>query len=247
MCVTDDPRRSRQSPRLMIAVAPPSEAARANTIGLRNRCERVDVLARDRMRKQPRADLLDPQVARHLDMRSTQASSNFPCTYSFLMYPQANATTAGRAARGGGRLRRGRGAELCVGRTAHSGYDENERLARAAELGECRIGRMTPQKRVAAERHAYCFLRAASLLPRRKEIPVRIAFCCTAAGVRPSSLAVRAAEIPAFANALRFLSSPVLQDTPLRAEHEWSTELGPKDFARLKELLSRVWENPLTR
>ena len=30
-------------------------------------------------------------------------------------------------------------------------------------------------------------------------------------------------------------------------EHEWSTELGPKDFARLKELLSRVWESPLTR
>src|SRR5262249_33669741 len=30
-------------------------------------------------------------------------------------------------------------------------------------------------------------------------------------------------------------------------EHEWSTELGPKDFAQLKELLSRVWESPLTR
>ncbi len=217
MCVTDDPRRSRQSPRLMIAVAPPSEAARANTIGLRNRCERVDVLARDRMRKQPRADLLDPQVARHLDMRSTQASSNFPCTYSFLMYPQANATTAGRAARGGGRLRRGRGAELCVGRTAHSGYDENERLARAAELGECRIGRMTPQKRVAAERHAYCFLRAASLLPRRKD---------------------RAAEIPAFANALRFLSSPVLQDTPLRAG---GFLLLPGDLIVMLGLLPSTW------
>jgi DNA-binding MarR family transcriptional regulator len=30
-------------------------------------------------------------------------------------------------------------------------------------------------------------------------------------------------------------------------EREWSTELGPKDFAQLKELLSRVWESPLTR
>jgi DNA-binding MarR family transcriptional regulator len=30
-------------------------------------------------------------------------------------------------------------------------------------------------------------------------------------------------------------------------EREWSAELGPKDFAYLKELLSRVWESPLTR
>jgi DNA-binding MarR family transcriptional regulator len=28
-------------------------------------------------------------------------------------------------------------------------------------------------------------------------------------------------------------------------EHEWSAALGPKDFAQLKELLSRVWESPL--
>lgn len=28
-------------------------------------------------------------------------------------------------------------------------------------------------------------------------------------------------------------------------EHEWSAELGPKDFARLKALLSRVWESRL--
>ena len=27
-------------------------------------------------------------------------------------------------------------------------------------------------------------------------------------------------------------------------EREWSAELGPKDFAQLKELLSRVWESP---
>jgi DNA-binding MarR family transcriptional regulator len=30
-------------------------------------------------------------------------------------------------------------------------------------------------------------------------------------------------------------------------EHEWSAELGPRHFAQLKELLSRVWESPLTR
>ena len=30
-------------------------------------------------------------------------------------------------------------------------------------------------------------------------------------------------------------------------EREWSAELGPKHFAQLKELLSRVWESPLTR
>ena len=30
-------------------------------------------------------------------------------------------------------------------------------------------------------------------------------------------------------------------------EREWSAELGPKDFAQLKELLSRVWDSPLTR
>jgi DNA-binding MarR family transcriptional regulator len=30
-------------------------------------------------------------------------------------------------------------------------------------------------------------------------------------------------------------------------EREWSAQLGPKDFAQLKELLSRVWESPLTR
>ncbi|HSR06133.1 MAG TPA: MarR family winged helix-turn-helix transcriptional regulator [Bryobacteraceae bacterium] len=30
-------------------------------------------------------------------------------------------------------------------------------------------------------------------------------------------------------------------------EREWSVELGPRRFAQLKELLSRVWESPLTR
>lgn len=30
-------------------------------------------------------------------------------------------------------------------------------------------------------------------------------------------------------------------------EQEWSAELGPRDFAKLKELLFRVWESPLIR
>src|SRR5579863_5882541 len=30
-------------------------------------------------------------------------------------------------------------------------------------------------------------------------------------------------------------------------EHEWSTQLGPSDFGRLKELLCRVWDSPLSR
>jgi DNA-binding MarR family transcriptional regulator len=32
-----------------------------------------------------------------------------------------------------------------------------------------------------------------------------------------------------------------------RVEREWSAELGPTDFARLKTLLLRVWESPLVR
>ena len=30
-------------------------------------------------------------------------------------------------------------------------------------------------------------------------------------------------------------------------EREWQAELGPKDFAQLKELLFRVWQSPLVR
>lgn len=30
-------------------------------------------------------------------------------------------------------------------------------------------------------------------------------------------------------------------------EQEWSAELGPRDFAQLKELLMRVWDSPLIR
>ncbi|HEV2136632.1 MAG TPA: MarR family transcriptional regulator [Terracidiphilus sp.] len=35
----------------------------------------------------------------------------------------------------------------------------------------------------------------------------------------------------------------ILRDT----EREWDAELGSKDFAKLKELLFRVWESPLVR
>lgn len=30
-------------------------------------------------------------------------------------------------------------------------------------------------------------------------------------------------------------------------ERDWTTELGPRDFAQLKELLFRVWDSPLAR
>ena len=30
-------------------------------------------------------------------------------------------------------------------------------------------------------------------------------------------------------------------------EREWNAELGPRDFAQLKELLFRIWESPLVR
>ena len=38
-----------------------------------------------------------------------------------------------------------------------------------------------------------------------------------------------------------------LRDILRDIEREWSAELGPRDFAQLKQLLSRVWESPLTR
>lgn len=38
-----------------------------------------------------------------------------------------------------------------------------------------------------------------------------------------------------------------IHDILREIEREWSAELGPKRFAQLKELLSRVWESPLTR
>jgi DNA-binding MarR family transcriptional regulator len=36
-----------------------------------------------------------------------------------------------------------------------------------------------------------------------------------------------------------------MQDILRDIEREWRAELGPRDFARLKELLGRVWQSPL--
>lgn len=38
-----------------------------------------------------------------------------------------------------------------------------------------------------------------------------------------------------------------IHDILREIEREWSTELGPKQFAQLKKLLLRVWESQLTR
>lgn len=38
-----------------------------------------------------------------------------------------------------------------------------------------------------------------------------------------------------------------VHDVLREIEREWSAELGPRDFAQLKKLLSRVWESPLAR
>lgn len=38
-----------------------------------------------------------------------------------------------------------------------------------------------------------------------------------------------------------------IHDLLRNIEREWIAELGPKDFAQLKELLCRVWESPLIR
>jgi len=38
-----------------------------------------------------------------------------------------------------------------------------------------------------------------------------------------------------------------IHDILRNIEREWSAELGSRDFARLKELLARVWDSPLVR
>ena len=38
-----------------------------------------------------------------------------------------------------------------------------------------------------------------------------------------------------------------IHDILRHIEREWSAELGPKDFAQLKELLLRIWESALIR
>jgi hypothetical protein len=52
------------------------------------------------------------------------------------------------------------------------------------------------------------------LLRDRKEIPSVLAFCCTAAGVRPNNEATSRVEVPFFASEANFLSSVAVQDFP---------------------------------
>jgi hypothetical protein len=61
---------------------------------------------------------------------------------------------------------------------------------------------------------AYFFLRAPALLAARKEIPARMAFCCTAAAVRPSFFATSLVGVPALASDFRVFNSLALQDAP---------------------------------
>src|SRR6185312_9290543 len=63
-------------------------------------------------------------------------------------------------------------------------------------------------------RGAYFFLRAPALLAARKEIPARMAFCCTAAAVRPSFFATSLVGVPALASDFRVFNSLALQDAP---------------------------------
>ena len=61
---------------------------------------------------------------------------------------------------------------------------------------------------------SYFLRRAPARLAARKEIPARMAFCCTAAAVRPSFLATIPVGVPDFASALSAASSRALQDAP---------------------------------
>ena len=60
----------------------------------------------------------------------------------------------------------------------------------------------------------YFLRRAPERFAARKEIPERIAFCWTAAAVRPSFLATWPVGVPDFASALSVLSSRALQEAP---------------------------------
>jgi len=70
------------------------------------------------------------------------------------------------------------------------------------------------QRRAVQTLEAYFLRRAPERFAARKEIPARIAFCCTAAAVRPSFLATCPVGVPDFASALRAASSRALQDAP---------------------------------
>src|SRR5215470_7864569 len=64
------------------------------------------------------------------------------------------------------------------------------------------------------EKQRYFFLRAPDFLAARKEIPARMAFCWTAAAVRPSWRATSLVAVPALASCFKVRSSPALQEAP---------------------------------
>jgi hypothetical protein len=71
-----------------------------------------------------------------------------------------------------------------------------------------------PSQRRAVQILPYFLRRAPERFAARKEIPARIAFCWTAAAVRPSFLATCPVGVPDFASALRVASSRALHDAP---------------------------------
>src|SRR5260370_36199672 len=64
------------------------------------------------------------------------------------------------------------------------------------------------------EKRRYFALRAPAFLAARKEIPARIAFCWTAAAVRPSWRATSLVAVPALASCFKVRNSPAPQEEP---------------------------------
>src|SRR5882724_1758749 len=60
----------------------------------------------------------------------------------------------------------------------------------------------------------YFFLRPPDFLAAQNEIPARMAFCWTAAAVRPSWRATSLVGVPALASCFRLRNSPALQEEP---------------------------------
>jgi hypothetical protein len=60
----------------------------------------------------------------------------------------------------------------------------------------------------------YFCLRAPDFLAARKEMPARIAFCWTAAAVRPSWRATSLVAVPALASCFKVRNSPAAQEEP---------------------------------
>lgn len=71
--------------------------------------------------------------------------------------------------------------------------------------------RAGPAARLACD---YFFFRAPERLAALNEIPTRMAFCCTAAAVRPSCRATALVAVPAFASCLKVRNSVAPQEAP---------------------------------